>query len=277
MTTAARAPLISLHALQRSRTTLEDFAASYLPLHGLAQADYFAHSDVLTFVSAALYELDEANEALTGAGDWDGPSSRAADLAGPSTGCVSAALASLGLLSDQVDTELRAGDAFWLLERRICAQLAAGLVPAAADVLAAHEAKSFDYRVLHLVLLQRIRRPVDAALLAFLRIDEQLVDIGDDLTDYEDDVVANSFNVFRCFVALHGAAAAPARLIEHISGLERRHAAALARLPEATQRHFWARHADASQAEGQSGRWALPRAIAIADEPAFRASCELKT
>ena len=40
-------------------------------------------------------------------------------------------------------------------------------------------------------------RQPDEALLAFLRLDELLVDIGDDLTDYEDDVEANSFNIYR--------------------------------------------------------------------------------
>jgi hypothetical protein len=52
-------------------------------------------------------------------------------------------------------------------------------------------------QVLHL-LLHRIRRvPDDATLLEFCQVDEMLVDIGDDLTDYEDDVAANSFNVYR--------------------------------------------------------------------------------
>jgi hypothetical protein len=40
--------------------------------------------------------------------------------------------------------------------------------------------------------------PYDEALLSFLRLDELLVDVGDDLTDYEDDVLANSFNIYRC-------------------------------------------------------------------------------
>ena len=40
-------------------------------------------------------------------------------------------------------------------------------------------------------------QPPDDLLLQFLRLDELLVDIGDDLTDYEDDVVNNSFNIYR--------------------------------------------------------------------------------
>jgi hypothetical protein len=66
-----------------------------------------------------------------------------------------------------------------------------------ADALAAHEAKSFDYRLLHLLLQRLLGVPYDEALLSFMAADERLVDIGDDLTDYEDDVVANSFNIYR--------------------------------------------------------------------------------
>jgi hypothetical protein len=51
-----------------------------------------------------------------------------------------------------------------------------------------------------------------AALLEFMRLDEFLIDIGDDLTDYEDDVVANSFNIFRGYVYLFGQEA-PLKLV----------------------------------------------------------------
>jgi hypothetical protein len=80
---ASRTPLISLHALQRARTTVEDFALSYLPLHGLApQEGLLRFLDVLVFTSAALYELDEQNERLTAAGVCD----EALQLTGASRG-----------------------------------------------------------------------------------------------------------------------------------------------------------------------------------------------
>ena len=107
------------------------------------------------------------------------------------------ALAARGVLDERVSAELDAGQRYWALERRICAALGRGAVPDAADVAACHEAKSFDYRALHCVLHRLLRAPYDDQLLAFLRLDELLVDIGDDLTDYEDDVCANSFNIYR--------------------------------------------------------------------------------
>lgn len=50
---------------------------------------------------------------------------------------------------------------------------------------------------MNLLLFRLTGRPYDEALLTFLRLDEMLVDIGDDLFDYEDDVIANSFNILR--------------------------------------------------------------------------------
>ena len=79
-------------------------------------------------------------------------------------------------------------------------------------------------QVLNLLLYKLTRRPYDTTLLDFQFVDEHLVDIGDDLVDYEvrhmvctqamlvgmstnvqllsayalqDDVMANSFNIYR--------------------------------------------------------------------------------
>ena len=40
-------------------------------------------------------------------------------------------------------------------------------------------------QVLHLLLCQLSNRPLDPLLWQFLQLDERLVDIGDDLVDYE--------------------------------------------------------------------------------------------
>ena len=187
---------------------------------------------------------------------------------------VKAALREQGLLTAHVDAELDSGLRYWALERHICASLAHNAALRLEDVISCHQAKSFDYRVLHGVLIALLRTAPDAkahaALLAFLRLDERLVDIGDDLTDYEDDVVANSFNILRCFISLYGTADAPLRLIELISELEAAHSAALQALHDSHRRHFWARHVEAAS-QPRSEKWVLPSLlIPIADEPAFR-------
>ena len=45
------------------------------------------------------------------------------------------------------------------------------------------------------------RREYDAGVMEFLFYNEHLVDIHDDLYDYEKDVARGSFNVFRCPLA----------------------------------------------------------------------------
>ena len=52
-------------------------------------------------------------------------------------------------------------------------------------------------QVLNLLLFGLRKRLPQPELLAFLRVDEHLVDIGDDLVDYEDDVLENCFNIYR--------------------------------------------------------------------------------
>lgn len=260
---ASRVATISLLALQRARTTLDDFVSSYCPLHGVQPHDGLSRFlDVLVYVSASLYELDEANERFCLAGDTTSEPT--------TTALLRAALAEHDLLDVGIAAELDAGERYWRLERNICSQLLSSQPQLSADdVMTAHSNKSFDYRVLHRVLLRLLRKPVDDALFACLRLDELLVDIGDDFTDYEDDIEKNSFNLLRCFVALHGVEHAPLRCASYISSLEAAHASALAELPDTTRALFWSRHADASSVPG-SGRWAMPRLIPIASEASFR-------
>lgn len=76
---------------------------------------------------------------------------------------------------------------------------------------------------------------------------------------------ANSFNILRAYVFLFGRAA-PLRLIQRISALERRHAALLARLPPALQGHYWARHrAAAAQGDGPDADDGVSAAAATAE------------
>lgn len=52
---------------------------------------------------------------------------------------------------------------------------------------------------------------------------ELLVEISDDLFDYEDDVLNNTFNVYRMFLAMYGPAQGQLELAHWISDIERRY------------------------------------------------------
>mmetsp|Transcript_38066 Transcript_38066/g.84775 ORF Transcript_38066/g.84775 Transcript_38066/m.84775 type:complete len:281 (+) Transcript_38066:50-892(+) len=263
---------VSFKALKRARTTLEDFCCSYFPYHGLhSSTDLFRFLDVLVWLEASIYQLDELNESLASQGI------QACERMLIAESVIPAVLSSEGLLDPRIQHELDEGDKYWHMERKLCASMQrAGCAKreggsadfSLSDVLLTHEAKSFDYRLLHLVLHRLLQRPYHEALLSFLHVDELLVDIGDDLTDYEDDVEANSFNILRAYVHLFGRGA-EIKLIERISDLERQHRQLLAALPPPLQEHYWRRHKEASHEEG-SDRWVLPPLIY--DEAAYRES-----
>eukprot|EP00199_Chlamydomonas_sp_CCMP681_P001748 CAMPEP_0119111654 /NCGR_PEP_ID=MMETSP1180-20130426/36627_1 /TAXON_ID=3052 ORGANISM="Chlamydomonas cf sp, Strain CCMP681" /NCGR_SAMPLE_ID=MMETSP1180 /ASSEMBLY_ACC=CAM_ASM_000741 /LENGTH=374 /DNA_ID=CAMNT_0007098741 /DNA_START=1 /DNA_END=1125 /DNA_ORIENTATION=+ len=363
--------------MQRSRTTIQDFALSYSAYCGLKPEDLFQWLDVLCWVEAAIYQLDEDNELLA----KEGTAFPELCLLGDSV--VRDMLKELGLLSPEVDAELNQGEAYWTGERRLCCLMMTHQMPEPAndwvaheeaeqeqqqdsrtapltgawpnpqqapmdvahrveqqqqeqqhdagnldseglptnvqteaedrpakrskaeaqpnaeqlvegtysvrspgptdivdasdsgpgftlsEVLRVHEAKSFDYRVLHLLLRLLAKCAPDPDLLTFLRVDEMLVDIGDDLTDYEDDVESNSFNILRAHVHLFGREA-PLKLAERISSLEEQHTQLLAGLSPEVQQHFKSRHQQAS-AEGQgAGDWVFPPLIL--HETSWRAS-----
>ena len=126
--------------------------------------------------------------------------------------------------------------------------------------------KSFDYRVLNLLLYSMRHTEVDRGAMRFLSSSELLIEIGDDLFDYEADVERNSFNIFRVFVALYGAAA-EMQLITWISELEAQYDQLLLTLPTALQEGYTARCREAMD-HPLCGNWILPRPIV--DEKAWR-------
>eukprot|EP00879_Flechtneria_rotunda_P031831 GHRR01034836.1.p1 GENE.GHRR01034836.1~~GHRR01034836.1.p1 ORF type:complete len:130 (+),score=55.92 GHRR01034836.1:102-491(+) len=112
---------------------------------------------------------------------------------------------------------------------------------------------------MHLLLHALLNKPHDETLLEFMRVDEMLVDIGDDLTDYEDDVMVNSFNIYRGYIHLYGRAA-PEHLIERISALEAQRAKLLLQLSEDLQDKIVQRQKDAATEEG-ADKWVFPAPI----------------
>lgn len=100
------------HCSQRARTTLEDFSLSYLPYLGLSPVkDFFRHLDVLVWLEASVYQLDEHNELLARSGNTE----PAAQLLGAS--CIRRALQGLGLLDERVEQEISDVRANWGDER----------------------------------------------------------------------------------------------------------------------------------------------------------------
>jgi len=124
------------------------------------------------------------------------------------------------LLTKRIDDELMDGLQYWRLEQSLCTALTARKEVKVEDVLRAIRLKSFDYRVLNLLLYGLRNEPVDVAHYEFLSISELLVEIADDLFDYEEDVGKNTFNVLRMFLYIYGPREAPTRIVgPHLSAV----------------------------------------------------------
>ncbi|KAH9664564.1 ATP synthase subunit b [Citrus sinensis] len=118
-----------------------------------------------------------------------------------------------GLLTERIVEEFRCGEEYWALERKLCCALMTKKEISVKDVMGAIHLKSFDYRVLNLILYQLRGEEVNDLHMEFLSISEFLVEISDDLFDYEDDVLENNFNILRMFVRIYGPATAPTMIL----------------------------------------------------------------
>lgn len=288
-------PRITLRGLTRARSTLYDFVSSYFMFHGLdptKTADVFAHLPALTFTEAVIYELDDANEC---AGRVEGGETRGASGTARTLEQLVCRLEEhfgaehFRHVRSPLQRELSRGSAYWETERRLCRKLAAGTKLTDEDARHALDAvkkKSFDYRVLNLVLLASVRKQRREARDAerrrrgtgcemkreeeedklgnaegvpygdLLAASELLVELSDDLYDYEEDVASGAFNFYRCLVNRHGPERAPEEMAAVIQSAEREYARLEERLsrddPELARR-YRERCAQATE-EGLPGR-----------------------
>eukprot|EP00747_Dinoflagellata_sp_TGD_P183631 gnl/TRDRNA2_/TRDRNA2_38623_c0_seq1.p1 gnl/TRDRNA2_/TRDRNA2_38623_c0~~gnl/TRDRNA2_/TRDRNA2_38623_c0_seq1.p1 ORF type:complete len:367 (+),score=72.52 gnl/TRDRNA2_/TRDRNA2_38623_c0_seq1:51-1151(+) len=271
---------VALEGLELAQSALEDFVCSYFMFHGLSAdspSDVLRYLPALSFVEGHIYDLDQANEdSLLPEATADvrkRPRPPGEDPFGP----LRAVLRSRGWLTPRMETELISGGRFWMLERSLCSSLATALKPAfqRAEVEEALRLKSFDYRVMNLLLYSMRRAEPNENHLSFLAASEVLVEIGDDLADYAEDVERNSFNVYRCFLALYGHEDGPRELMKFIGDAEAGYAAALARLDSQSAASWKARceavkrHGSGSERGPGGGNWELPDPI---DEGELRSS-----
>eukprot|EP00898_Chlorokybus_atmophyticus_P000099 jgi/Chlat1/108/Chrsp1S03089 len=243
---------VGLRAMQRSQSSLEDFVRSYFMFHELAAdapCDVFRYLPMLSF-------LDQENEDRLQPGHVESHE-RGSQALDPFDG-LKALLQRKGLSSPLLFAELDDGASYWRLETDLCNAMDAGQ-------------KSFDYRVLNLLLYALRGSPVNETHMRFLSASELLVEIADDLHDYEEDVEANCFNVYRAFIRIHGVAEGPVQLSAFISAAEADYAKCMSKLDPALAQRYAARCDEAALeggADSKSGYWQFP--MPISDERAFR-------
>ncbi|XP_020696022.1 uncharacterized protein LOC110109341 isoform X3 [Dendrobium catenatum] len=178
-----------------------------------------------------------------------------------------------GLMTERIRNELNLGVEYWKLERKLCDELAKKTMIQIEDVMRAIHLKSFDYRVLNLLLYQLRGQPVNELHMEFLSVSEFLVEVSDDLYDYEEDVIDNTFNILRMFVGIYGPSKAPVLLAKCITKAEENYDRLSRALDPELSLNYWRRYEEAtregcSKLEPAVGKWTIPSIIV--DEESFR-------
>ncbi|XP_061336564.1 uncharacterized protein LOC133283682 isoform X2 [Gastrolobium bilobum] len=278
--------MVGLDSMQKANSTLEDFCRSYFMFHGLDVSkpqSIFQYLPILSFTESYIYQLDKMNEKLlqipnNGEFVFGGKDEKANPVL---VSCFSndpvkplvTILEHKGLLTERIREELRHGEEYWALERKLCYALINKKEILVEDVMKAIHLKSFDYRVLNLLLYQLQGAKVEELHMEFLSISEFLVEISDDLYDYEDDVLENNFNILRMFVRIYGASTAPAMLAKCISEAEDKYESLLESLDPQLSLSYQKRCAEATKEGGKVsehplGTWIIP--TVIPDEDFYR-------
>ncbi|CAL5027158.1 unnamed protein product [Urochloa decumbens] len=283
--TIQAAPMVGFDAMTRAKSTLEDFCRSYFMFHGLdvnSPQSIFKYLPVLSFTESYIYQLDASNEDSLDLVPDNSSSSK--ELESKKEAFDDTSLSQMiepldcllqrqGLMTDRLRAELKSGIQYWSLERKLCQALMRHEKISIDDVIKAIHLKSFDYRVLNLLMYQLTGQQVNEFHMDFLSISELLVEISDDLYDYEDDVMNNTFNILRMFAAIYGPSEAPNMLAKCISEGEEKYENLLKKLDPSLSGSYWRRCEEATKEGGKLsghayGTWNIPPVIS--DEESFR-------
>lgn len=190
--------MVGFDSMQRANSTLEDFCRSYFMFHEMDAnkvQSVFRYLPLLSFAESYIYQLDSFNEKvlqlpISGVPDFDGGSAW-----GPSRnwilkfmklfrtdpfGPLAVLLEHHGLLTERIKEEFKCGEEYWSLERKLCRALTGKKEIPVEDVMRAIHLKSFDFRVLNLLLYQLRGEKINEVHMEFLSISEFLVEVSDD-------------------------------------------------------------------------------------------------
>ncbi|XP_037485826.1 uncharacterized protein LOC119364453 isoform X3 [Triticum dicoccoides] len=261
------APMIGFDAMMRANSTLEDFCRSYFIFHGLdvnRPHSVFKFLPLLSFTESYIYQLDASNEDSLLLVPDNNSSSTVLErkIQGSSQMSLSDMLDPLdnflqcqGLMTDQLRNELKSGIQYWSLERKLCQALSRNDKISIEDVMEAIHLKSFDYRVLNLMMYRLTGQQLSCRY------------------DYEDDVVNNTFNILRMFAVIYGPLDAPKMLAKCIGEAEEKYESFSKKLDPSISRSYWRRCEEATKEGGKIsghayGTWNIPPLIR--DEGSFR-------
>lgn len=275
---------IGLDAMQRANSTLEDFCRSYFMFHGMdvnKPEVIFKYLPVLSFTESYIYQLDSWNEKMVNVQRSTGLDEKSSEdvfikaFESDPFQPLTLLLEHHGVLTERIREGLRLGEEYWALERKLCTALRQEVEISIDNVMRAIHLKSFDYRVLNLLLYQLRGEQVNDLHMEFLSVSEFLVEISDDLFDYEEDVLENNFNVLRMFASIYGTSAAPTVLAKCIAEAEEKYENLSKALNPELSVNYRRRCEEATKEGGKVsghplGSWTIPPLIV--DEEHYRST-----
>ncbi|HSV67596.1 MAG TPA: hypothetical protein VLJ59_17045 [Mycobacteriales bacterium] len=183
---------------------VRDYAgALYYPIDHVPRRQRLRITPLLTAVEYLVYRVDSLAERNTSV-DLDAIRIRDYYSFHTYKRVFERALQAVGAWNDEVARQVDEGERFIRLENAMTSRGN----PSHEDVLAMAELRPTDVRMLHaMTAALRGIRP-DAQMRDLLWPVEVLADIANDLTHYEKDVAASTFNVYAAFVDLYGDEAA---------------------------------------------------------------------
>lgn len=132
--------MVGLDAMQRANSTLEDFCRSYFMFHGMDinnPHSIFKYLPVLSFTESYIYQLDSLNEKMMSVRASHDVLEREHEME-TNQSWIAKFMASFetspfrplevllkcnGLLTERIVQELKSGEEYWALERKLCSAL----------------------------------------------------------------------------------------------------------------------------------------------------------
>ncbi|CAF4335163.1 unnamed protein product [Didymodactylos carnosus] len=209
--------VLSFHGLRKARRVLQYISCQYMYYHNLEPKDFMTYMDILTFVESAIYLIDEVNEQAD-----ENEKRFKFDFSNKN-------ILSDNEFFDNVNRNYQLSTLFYFLKNHnfydnyVHRQLHDALLyykleqycvssftesnsnnPLNEDLVQkCNSLRSFDIRLLDLILYKLTNQPYEDELLKCLYYREIMYESADDLLSYEQDILKNTFNIYRMYAHLY--------------------------------------------------------------------------
>lgn len=187
----AQADFLSPLALKKAGQVVSEIMDYYAPLHDMTTHEWTELAPILLALEAFIYQIDDLVE--TQVVDMQ-------ELGERALGVWQDYLSMHGLADERIQLETSMSLAYWHME----AAMLRGAHLDEHDLRSILYWKSYDYRLLHLVMFRFIGQAYDELLLELCRTTQNGLEIDDDIDDYAKDIASGDLNLLALAVRCYG-------------------------------------------------------------------------